>query len=214
MAQADVTVVVDMSPEGREVGHPSSQAPAYYLPVMRGYQDYGPAQKELYLPTAHDIVHAVAPELAKEGYLATGDPAQASLIIDISWGRIGPTDIPSDYNQHLRYALSLGKTAFNVMTPESFGHDEFMEATEEERYFIIVTAYDLRAWERRHEHVILWKAKMGIPISGVLFPDVVSALAKAGGLHFGRETVNHPSLVADPTLPDGHIDIGATEERK
>jgi hypothetical protein len=92
------------------------------------------------------------------------------------------------------------------MPLESYGHNEFMAATREPRYFIIVTAYDYAAWTKQKAHLILWKAKMSIPTYGVFLTDVFPSLIKAGGPMFGHETINHPKLV--PELPEGKVDVG------
>ncbi len=212
-ADADVTVVVDMSPEGRKVPHPSAEKPAYYLPVMQGYRQYGDFQAQDNLPTPHDIVHALAPELAKQNYLVMdGAHPKPDMVIGFAWGRIAPTDIPNAVNQTQRYALSLGRTAIDVMPLESYGHAEFMEATRDERYFIVVTAYAYGPFVREKKKVILWKAKMSLPSTGYFMADVVSPLAKAGGPEFGTETTSHPKLV--PAVPVGHVEIGTPVEKK
>ena len=66
-------------------------------------------------------------------------------MIDFAWGKLSPTDYPNAANEKQRLALSLGRTYLDVMPLESAGHAEFMEATRDERYFLVVTAFDYRA---------------------------------------------------------------------
>lgn len=216
LAQAPVTVVVDMTPVGRKAEHPTPEKPQYYVPVMRGYQEYGDysTDDKLPLPSPHGVVKALAPELAKQGYRVIDDAhPNPDLVIDFAWGRIAPTPADDGRNQTQRYALTLGRSAVDVMMPEAFGHDQFMEATREERYFLVVTAYDYRAFATSHKNVILWKAKMSLPTSTAAgLADVILPLAKAGGPQFGRETVSQPKLV--PFVPDGHVEVGTPVVKK
>lgn len=244
-AAADVTVVVDLSPEGRKVAHPTPDHPSYYKPTMGTYQEMGGLVAGEKPPSVHAMVHVVATELAKQGYLvALSHPPD--LVIDISWGTInlagqgsmsangnigiglsaqgtgnigtnvdslglpaptGPLISGDDIHaQNQMLALVLGHTVTNVMSPESAGHSELLEAANDDRYFVVVTAYDFSAWESQHRRVVLWKAKMSVPKEGYFFDDILDSLVKAGGPSFGRETINHPRL--EPLVPNGHVEIG------
>jgi len=68
--ETEVTVVVDLSPEGQKLLHPSPQQPAYYLPVMLGFkeEDGAYAHSERPLPI-NQIARQVAETLAQQGYL-------------------------------------------------------------------------------------------------------------------------------------------------
>jgi hypothetical protein len=206
----DVTVVVDMTAEGREAAHPTPDNPMYYSPVVRGYQEIGSVVAGEKPPSPHDVVRAVAVELAKQGYrvINTAHPAP-DIVIDVSWGYINPTSDDANglfYNQGQAYALVLGNTIYNTMQVESFNHQQFMDAAKDPRYFIILTAYDYAAFASQRKHVVLWEAKMSSPTNGVFFDDVLTSLVKAGGPHFGRETTNHPDL--EPAVPNGHVEVG------
>lgn len=221
-AAADVTVVVDMTAEGRKVARPTADHPAYYFPSIGGYKEYGDVSKDLKPPSAHDIVKIVAPELARQGYRAVDNQhPRPDLMLDIGWGSIAPTvdtataDVMDSSqaagsgnarNESQRLALVAGNTFSSIAMPESYGHDGFMEAANDSRYYIIVGAYDFAAWEKDHKRVLLWKAKMSIPMDGVTFGDVLVSLIKAGGPQFGRETVGHP--VVTPGVPEGHVEVG------
>jgi hypothetical protein len=210
----DVTVVVDMTPEGRKAVHPTADRPAYYLTVMRGYQELGVIPAGEKPPTPQEIFSVVMPELAKQGYVgAEANHHAPDLVIDFAWGIIAPTDssAPNALNEKQRYALVLGGTFADVVPVESFGHNEFMAAANDRRYFVVVTAYDYAAWAKQRRHLILWKAKMSVPSPGVYFDDVLVSLAKAAGPSFGRETDTHPRVV--PADPGGRVDIGTATVR-
>ena len=206
----DVTVVVDMTAEGRQAGHPTPDHPVYYSPTLRGYQPIGSVVAGEKAPSPHDVVHMVAQELAKQGYrvINSAHPAP-DIVLDFSWGYINPTSDAANglyYNQGQAYALVLGNTIYQTIQLESFNHQQFMDAANDPRYFVILTAYDYAAFAAQHKRVVLWEAKMSVPTNGVFFDDVLTAMVKAGGPHFGRETTGHPSL--EPAFPGGRVDVG------
>src|SRR3954468_7924264 len=111
-AERDVTVVVDMTPEGRKLAHPTPAHPAYYLPVMRGYFEFGDRTAREKPPSAHDIVRIVAPELDKKGNRAIDDTHQKpDIVFDFAWGVIAPAGddtTVNTQNENQRAALVLG----------------------------------------------------------------------------------------------------------
>jgi len=215
-AARDIAIVVDMSLEGRKVAHPTSQNPAYYLPTMRGYQAMGDMDTGQVPPSPHAIAHLVAVELAKQGYLvANAVHKNPQLMIDISWGYINPSnDTTNDiqWNQGQMYGLVLGHNISNVIPYESVGREQLLVATKQNRYFIILTAYDYTAYAKSNKRVMLWTAKMSVPSDGLFFTDVMDSMVKAGGPSFGVETVGRPKLV--PAVPDGQVIIGTPTVKK
>jgi hypothetical protein len=206
-AAPDVTVVVDMTPAGRAAVHPTPAHPDYYLPLMRGYQELGAIVSGETPPSPDAVFQLAVTELATRGYqLTDSGHRKPNLVIDFSWGSIHRTEEQDAYNEMQRDALTLGRTIYNVMPLESFGHNEFMAATRDPRYFVVITAYDYAAWIKQKTRVILWKAKMSLPTHGVFLTDVFPSLIKAGGPMFGHETINHPKLV--PELPEGRVEVG------
>jgi hypothetical protein len=210
-AAPDINVVVDMTAEGRKIVHPTTDHPAYYQPVMRGNQQMGDPVSGEKPVSPEEVYRITTTELAQQGYLIVdAQHPNPNLIIDLAWGYITPTEEPDPRNQNQREALVLGDTITNVAQLESVGHEELMEATRDPRYFVVVTAFDYDAWAKKHRHVILWKAKMSIPTSGVFLGDVVLPLVKAGGPLFGRETINRPKLVP---VPEGKVEVGTPTVR-
>ncbi len=66
---AEVDVVVDFTPEGRKVEHPTPSNPAYYYPVLGGFQELGSVVAGEKPPKQWEVAHMVAVALAKQGYL-------------------------------------------------------------------------------------------------------------------------------------------------
>lgn len=218
----EVDVVVDMTPEGRKLAHPDAKHPAFYYPVVAGFKEWGATVAGEKQPNPKDLIHLMAVELAKQGYFVWNPKRpKPDLIIVLHWGAMNPEIDDSDptdpssrifFNQNQMLALVGGNTLNNLDL--SFEREDVMQAAEEDRYFIVVTAYDFAAYEQHHaeksdrrKKLVLWQAKMSVPSNGVYFPDVMKTLAKAGGPFLGRETVR-PKMLLTPILPEGRIDIG------
>jgi len=222
-AAPDVTVVGDLTKEGRKIAHPTPEHPAFYQPVMRGAQEIGDPASSDPPVSPHLIAHMVAVELAKRGYLAISAlHPKPDLVIDIAWGYIGPaagdptntldTDgaTSSAKTKKEMNNLVLGHTVADVMPLESFNRQQFLEAAKQNRYFLILTAYDYAAFAQKNNHLLLWRTNMSVPTTGVYLSDVLVSLVNAGGPLFGNETVNHPKLQA---VPEGHVEVGTPVEK-
>ena len=82
------------------------------------------------------------------------------------------------------------------------------EAFAEDRYYIIVSAYDFAA-SLKGEHVLLWRTRMSTPRQGVWMRDIVPALVAGGSALFGRET-DVPEW-REFRVRDGTIKLGPLE---
>lgn len=220
--QREVDVVVDMTPEGRKLTHPDAKHPAFYYPVVAGFKEWGATVAGEKQPDPKDVIHLMAVELAKQGYFVINKQHPTpDLIVTLHWGSMNPEIDQSDptdastqvfFNQNQMLALVGGNTLNNLDL--NFEREDVMQAAEDDRYFIVVSAYDYRTYvdhradkNAKHRKLILWQAKISVPSNGVYFPDVMKTLAKAGGPFLGRETIR-PKMLLTPILPDGHIEIG------
>jgi hypothetical protein len=231
--QTLVNVVVDMTPEGRKVTHPTPDHPSYYYPIIGGYLQKGQAIAGDKPPKEFELLHAAALELARQNYFVfhQGRTPPPDIILVFHWGPINPETI--DLNQVFGGAadtdasgtdtastpanslittnstemlnLLVGNTLPNIH--ESNGLQSIVEAAQEDRYFIVVTAYDFTATVRQKKAVALWQAKMSVPSAGVAFDDVTPALVAAGGPLFGRETTV-PQQTSLPVTPEGRVMVG------
>jgi hypothetical protein len=219
-----VDVVVDFTPAGRKLDRPAPGKPVYYYPLLGGYQALGAAAAgDDAPPPPLEVAHLVAVELAKQGYLATRAVSESghlalaptpSLVIAVHWGRIHPIiDGPADpsvgggifYNQNQMLALVGGASFQDLLL--SFGREDLMRAADQNRYFVVVTAFDFHAARKNHQRVQLWQAKMSVPNTGVTLTDVLPAMVRAGGPLFGRET-KQPQVLLVPLAPEGRVEIG------
>ncbi len=213
--QTQVDIVVDMTPDGRKTPLPSPAKPAFYLPLVRGFREMGQVTAGLKPPPANEVVHLLAVELARQGYLVISKSAPApSLILLIQWGSLNPqigTFEPDDpgqrmfFNESQMLALVGGNTLRNLDL--DFEREQVMQAAEEDRYFVALTAFDFKIYAHSHKKVMLWEAKMSLPSVGITIDEAIPALVKAGGPLFGRETVR-PRMLVLPVTDDGRVEIG------
>jgi hypothetical protein len=214
--QTEVSIVVDMTPEGRKVEPPSQARPARYLPLVLGYKEIGAPIAGSRPPLQNEVLHLAALELARQGYLVISKAAPApSLILLFQWGSMNPQietffdENPGQRvfaNEPQMLALVGGDTLKHMDL--EFQQEQVRQAAEESRYFVALTAFDYNAYTRHHKKVKLWQAKISLPSESVSIDEAMPALIKAGGPLFGRETLR-PKRVILPVTDEGRVDIGA-----
>jgi hypothetical protein len=59
---------------------------------------------------------------------------------------------------------------------------------EQERYFVVVQAYDMRSWQKGRPNKVLWSIRLNISSPGNNFSMAMSRMSKAGLDFFGRTT--------------------------
>ncbi len=219
-----VDVVVDFTPAGRKLDRPALGKPVYYYPLLGGYQALGAsAAGDDPAPPPLEVAHLVAVELARQGYLATRAVSEGghlvlapppTLVIAVHWGRLHPViDAPADpavgggryFNENQMLALVGGDSIQDLLL--GFGREQIMHEAEQNRYFVVVTAFDYHAARKSHQRVQLWQAKMSVPTNGVTLTEVLPAMVRAGGPLFGRET-KRPQTLFVPLAPEGSVEIG------
>jgi hypothetical protein len=119
----------------------------------------------------------------------------------------------ADYNQAEMITLVTGSAlsarlaAAGSATMSQIDWDKIKNAVAEDRYFIIVSAYDFAA-SLKGEQKLLWRARMSTERQGVWMDDVLSALVVAGAPKFGRKT--GPELTTVP-ISRGTVKLGPLE---
>lgn len=222
-----VTVVVDMSDYGRKVPPPTEKRPDYYLPAVGGYLERGaiiiggPRP-----PPEASVEEAVAVELAKEHYLVMDRQHPPSIVLSIFWGsmnpqwvlvpQITPSTSPGVFSMGMfsRGGIANRKEETSLVAGLSAakmdGHwtawTRMDQAVYDDRYFVMIFAWDYRYYQSTHKRRALWQAKMSLPSYRTSLGEALPVLLAAGGPHFGRET-KMPALVR-ATLPAGTVKVG------
>jgi hypothetical protein len=84
---------------------------------------------------------------------------------------------------------------------------DLITEVEEDRYFVVLMAYDFEAlWEHK-KHKLLWVVRFSVRARGTNFNEVLPAMVDQASDYFGR---NSGGLLRKP-LPEGHVDIGPVQ---
>lgn len=227
-APRPVDVVVDFTPEGRRLAHPTAQHPAYYYPVMQQFEQDGFQISGERAPPPNDVAHVLAAELAKQGYFVRDASHRPTLLLSIHYGCANPVIANFDpagaasppamgggrppmestlyMNEGQMLNILGGQTLRNLDL--GYEREEVQHEALQNHYFVMVSAFDFAAYARSREKRLLWQAKMSVESDGIpQFGDALDALVKAGGPFFGRET-KRPQFLRRPITPEGQVELG------
>jgi hypothetical protein len=80
-----------------------------------------------------------------------------------------------------------------------------VQTLEEERYFVVVKAYDLRQWKKGETNRSLWTIRLNINSSGNNFKTAMERMSLVGVDFFGRSSGDIVTLKAKPR--EGHVTL-------
>lgn len=193
----EINVNVSVTKAGEKFARPTREHPAYYYPLLAAWREDEAAVAGEGPPLRAVLVKPLARALAAQGYLVVGpNTPSPTLLLVIHWGALSPEIDESEdaegepqkqfLNQTQMLALVGGNTFGELDL--NFERDAVMQAAEEDRYFVIVSAFDY-ADALKKKRTLLWRARMSTPSLGVTMPEVVRALVESGASHFGRATL-------------------------
>ena len=82
--------------------------------------------------------------------------------------------------------------------------DDLVSDVEEDRYFVILAAYDYRAaWKEKHRK-LLWMTRVSISTRGNRFDEQLEAMIRSASRYFGQ---NSPGLIRQG-VPEGKVEVG------
>jgi hypothetical protein len=90
-------------------------------------------------------------------------------------------------------------------SPQELHRQDMLNELEEERYFVILMAYDFQMLWRDKKHKLLWETRFSISERRHQFDKVLPALALQASKYFGTDS---NGLVHDD-VPEGRVDIGS-----
>lgn len=177
---------------GRGLAAPTQEKPARYALGSGGYHEWGgirAGEKPVTLAFVEPLVRAALRINAYTG-LRTGESPE--LVLVFHWGclRPEPRGLPTGafdviLNQH--HLLDLVGAGTLVAHPDPVLRSALTEAAAEERYFLIVSAYDPPATGEDPTRLV-WRTQCSLPLNGLSQEQAFPILAAAGAGHFGRET--------------------------
>ncbi len=182
-----VVLTVDMSREGRKTPPATPEQPAYYVPVVLGYQERGDIVKHYERkPPEEPIVASLVATLEQQGYRIASKEHPPTLTITFEWGTIAPVYLGRRViNSSEMRTIIIGDSAWDV-------HDRYAGYNEEmlslvARHYLMVSAFRYqRAASKGHEDVLLWRAHTTTSAWGDYIEGVIKPMIKIASAGFGR----------------------------
>jgi hypothetical protein len=117
-------------------------------------------------------------------------------------------------NTDMRTATLLGYDSWWVKVNSAMGGSplgrrrmDMEDELEEDRYFVVLTAFDYQKLVKEKKQKFLWEVRFSIREHGTAFDDRIKGMAELASNYFGRDSggLHHD------TLPDGHVEIGPVQ---
>jgi len=89
-------------------------------------------------------------------------------------------------------------------TPLSVERDDLYREIEENRYFVVLMAYDFQLMWKQKKHKLLWQTRFSISERRNAFDKALPIMAQYASRYFGQDS--HGLL--REMVPEGHVDIG------
>ncbi len=170
-----------------------------------------------------DVSRVIAGPLASQNYIRGDDPATIGLLIIVYWGT---TIVPDDANPRdtrdlhvssgdleeridgqidAKSANILGYTDEIFRTAPGDPKMKTLQAEiEQDRYYVVLLAYDAKAAHRYGLHRLLWETRFSIPEPGNDFEKAFPMMASIAATYFGQDShglIRH-------NLGEGHVEVG------
>jgi hypothetical protein len=104
----------------------------------------------------------------------------------------------------LGYDSELAATQGFEGTALQRSRDDLLDELEENRYFVVLMAYDFQVAWKEKKHKLLWVTRISIRQRGNDFGKALPAMSRYASRFFGRNT---NGLVRNP-IPEGRVEIG------
>ncbi len=89
-------------------------------------------------------------------------------------------------------------------TPMKYHRDELIAEIEENRYFVVLMAYDFQLMWKQKKHKLLWETRFSINERRNQFDTALPAMAQYASQYFGKDT--HGLLRM--RVPEGNVNVG------
>lgn len=185
-----------------------------------------------------EIAHAIAPALAREGYLFETDPAKTDLLLMVYWGTTTADDHPAviaeeeaDPTRHVfrdrlnrDNARLLGFESVlkdSDVTPlpgapsASTAHRDLVNALEESRYWVAIVAVDFPFLLKEKKQRPLWSIRYNMRSRGTTFGDALPQMTQVASHFFGRDSkglVPRGTTGREGTVDYGELTVVEEEE--
>lgn len=178
------------------------------------------------------VVGTLAKPLAERGYLAAPDANHADLLILVSWGVTEGTQ--NVIRQHIdlgdgrlswtsvtglngardvlnaRLLGYAGKLQFAMDVPWFSVAQDIFDEIQENRYFVILQAFDFQLLRKEHRKKILWETRFSISEQGNDFGAELAGMARRASPYFGDGN----GRLVRRAFPKAHVEVGTPVEVK
>ena len=186
----EVTVFSSVTVDGRKLPLPSVDQPVNCILVSEGYQEIGDGESAGASSPAAQVLNPLIVALTKYSFQCVrqgGTPPP--LMILCHWGHATPRPIdagPEFDHERAQMLALVGGEALGRGLP--FECEAIRAAANEERFFMVVSAYDFAAYTEKRVRRLLWRTLMSVPSYQLSPVQAWPLLTATGAALFGHET--------------------------
>jgi hypothetical protein len=173
------------------------------------------------------IARIIEGPLAAQKYMPTGEPRNADLIILVFWGRTTGTNAftgseisnPSGADRDKTDAQNAKLLGFDTERVFDQGFDDpsnmmsnirkqiysgTIDAIEDDRYFVILRAFDFQAAWKQRKASLLWETRFSLSERKHDFGKDLPRMAQIASQYFGQDSHG----LVRKAVSEGHVDVG------
>lgn len=193
-ASHEVIVYSYLTEDGKRFGSPGADRPVKCFLSGGGYRELGnPARGEETMDPK--VVRSMLIRaIGRNHFEAAGDEdVVEAVVLSFTWGYMNPIinrdAVGGEWFVNAAEMLNLvgGRALSQTLCTESM-RSELSAAAREERYFVIVSAYEFASYARPGAMKLLWSTQMSVPSVHLTQSKALPMLLAAGAPLFGRET--------------------------
>jgi hypothetical protein len=175
-----------------------------------------------------DIARVIAASLKAQNYVPAKDLNTEKLLIMLHWGTTitgssfsatvpgsGPSHLQSDDAIDIMNAAMLGYDSEGLIGTEYgtyIGHfgptgsyrDQLMAEIEDNRYFVVLMAYDFQVFRKESRHKLLWETRFSINERHNQFDKALPVMTEYASKYFGQDSKG----LLRTRVPEGQVKVG------
>lgn len=203
-AEHEVTVWSFVTEHGRAASRPTDDQPVGCRLFSAGYAELGRVSSDppSPAPSAEAVRDVLVDGLQSAGFRLAADFNSGEHAVVYQWGYMDPGTDASAAGQHSRrewramLALLGGPAALRLDVERA----ALADALREDRYFLVVSAYDSHAFVTTRQQRLLWRAHMSVPAHDLTHEQALPLLVGAGAAFFHRDLAE-PRRIMIPLRP-------------